>query len=445
MCQYGLLRGIGIVALVVGCLCSSVAQAAAQLRSPSAAALGVADNFTGAARGHSAVYWNPAGLGLDGTGRLSLFVSPLLGGATLAPLDLGELARVQGEFLDEEVKADWLARIRDAGGVSGRVMGSVTYLAGNVGRLGFQVSTTVSGEAALSPGVAELLLYGNVGPDGMPRVMEFRGSALDLGVMSTAAIAVGQPIEIWGESLAIGATLKYTVGHLLFAGRDEEALLEADPLRVRLRFPAVQTAKERLDRAGGLLRNNGHGLGLDLGVGWEAERFGFGAVARNIFSGFGWDPEMLVYRPGVVLLEKGGSEVEFGEQSFSDAPPALRDWVKSLKPPRSFALGVVSRPAPKLAMVADYQIETPRREGASSRWRFGTGLEFRPRSWLPLRTGIAWHARGVEYAAGLGVRRGSLDLSAGASLRRGIGGVGTTAALQAGFSPFPPPPVSALR
>lgn len=444
MFRYVPLRGAVLLVLVMGCLNGSVTPLAAQLRNPSAAALGMAGNFAGAARGPSAVYWNPAGLALKGTERFSLFVSPLVGAAMLAPFSPGELARAQGNFLDEAAKAEWLARIRGAGGLSGRITGSTTYLAGNAGRVGLMVSTAVFGETVLSPGGAELMLYGNVGPDGMPRVMELQGSTFELGVTSTAAVAVGQPIVIGGETLALGATLKYTVGHLLYAGRDEEARLEADPLRAHLRFPLVQTAKSRTDRAGGLLRNNGAGLGLDLGIGWEAEQVAVSAVARNVINGFAWDPERLVYRPGVVLLERGRSEIEFGERSLSTAPPDLRDWVARLKPPRSFAFGIASRPRANLLLVTDYQVEPPHREGAMSWWRFGTGLEFRPRPWLPLRTGIAWHAGGVEYAGGLGVRRGPIDLAMGAGLRRGIGGIGTTAALQVGFNPLPPPG-SALR
>jgi hypothetical protein len=429
MTGFRIVRGLAIVALAWGCSILSATRASAQLASPSAAALGMADNYTAAARGYNSIYWNPAGLALSGTERLSFAFLPVRANISVLPIRLSEFARMQGRFLDEETKANWLGLVQDADGLSGSVLGTVTYLAGNVGRIGFQLSTTASGDVDLSPAVTEFLLYGNVGRYGAPQAVDLRGSSFGTTATSTAALAFGQPIMIGGNLLAIGATLKYTIGHYLAAGRDEEAYAAADPLRLNLRFPVLQT--DAKSRSSSFLHNNGRGLGLDLGAGWENEWLAVGLVARNLLSNFSWDRAALRYRPGVIVLDHDGNEIDTDPRPISEASPEFTSWAVGLGAPRSYALGVAGSPREWLLLTSDLQLETRVVPGAGRIWRQGIGVEARPVDWLPLRTGLAWGTRGAEYAAGIGARYGPVELAVGGKFR----GREAAGAIQIAFRP----------
>lgn len=435
MTKHSYVHGMVIAALVWGGVILSTTRLSAQLVSPSATALGLAENYVAAARGYSAVYWNPAGLGLSGTGRLSLVFLPLRGNAAISAIGVAELARMQGEVLDAETKADWLAQIQGANGLLGGGLGSITYVAGNVGRIGFQVSTTAAGDVALSAAAAEMLLYGNRGPGGAPRMAELDGSSFGVTGISTAAVAVGQPVSIWETRIAVGASLRYSMGHYLLAGRDEEAFAGADPLEVRIRFPTVQTESDLISRSAPYLHNNGQGVGLDLGLGWENEYLGIGVVARNLVRYFRWDASALRYRPGVILIDHDGNESETGERPISEASPAFMKWLNDRGVPRSYALGVVAQPSPWISLTSDLQLEESPDPGSGQSWRYGAGMEVFPLTWLPLRTGFAWGTRGPEYAAGLGFRLGSVEVSAGGMVRGRARGNEATGAFHVAFRP----------
>src|SRR5919199_6728839 len=74
-----------IAATVIALACTAAHQAAAQLPSASAVALGSGDNYTALARGYNAVAWNPAGLAMPGNPGFSLTILPVRGSGGLRP------------------------------------------------------------------------------------------------------------------------------------------------------------------------------------------------------------------------------------------------------------------------------------------------------------------------------------------------------------------------
>jgi len=123
--------------------------AGAQMPSASAAAFGMAGNYSAAARGYDALAWNPAGLGLDGGPAFSLNL--LSGGGTtgLDPVKFNDIADYGGKIIPANVKEQWLQKI-GSGSERGSVDGSLSILALSIGRIGIQGGIVATGDANLN-------------------------------------------------------------------------------------------------------------------------------------------------------------------------------------------------------------------------------------------------------------------------------------------------------
>lgn len=386
----------------------------AQLPSASAAALGMGDNFTAVARGSDAPAWNPAGLGMQGSSLVtfSLFTPRAIGG--LDPVSLSDLKDHEGSSVPFSVREDWLDMITREGNEQGSGGVELTFLSASVSRVGVQLSTTGRAVANLDPGVAELLLFGNAGRTGVPVEIDLSGSSLDAVVTSTLAISYGHPIiRTPNRSLALGATLKYTFGHLMFTGVETGGSVSADPLGVQLQFPMVVSDTvlvfDKLD--------NGGGVGLDLGVMYETGAWNGGAVVRNLFNTFEWDQQSLFFRPGEAVFNQTERSSNFTPQPFSEAPEALRERVESFVGSPELAAGVGFRPNGRVLVTADafHRLEDSRLGEAGS--RLGAGVEFRARRWLPLRAGGAVLDNGTLASLGLGLEFGVVNFTASLARR----------------------------
>lgn len=402
--RWGIVRIIRLLSSAA--LLTNTLPAAAQLPSPSAAALALGGSHTAGARGGSAVAWNPAGLGLESP-SWSVLILPVRAGAGIAPITIGDVAQYEGAFLTDDIKLGWLERARDAGGERGDAVGDVTWLAASMGRFGLHLSSSVRVRSQLSPDAVELLLFGNAGLTGEPRTLTLDDSRLDGAATSTAAVAMAFPLRETPERrAAIGITVKYTVGHALVTGRDAGSSVQADPLELRLDFPVI-----RSDTSFGDARK-GAGFGIDLGGAWQSERWSFGVALRNVVSTFEWNAEEMFYIPGEVFLGGESSGAEFEERPLAEAPADVRELLGEMEYAPSLSLGAALRHSELWSLSADVRHTFADDLTLQPRTAAGFGAEYRRWSSLPLRAGLSVDEDALRPSAGLGLGRGAFQMDA---------------------------------
>lgn len=403
-------------ALLLAALSASLlpGPAAAQLARASAADFGLGNAVTATARGFSAIAANPAGLGMPGTGHFSLAVLPLQLRQGLAPVGLGDLADFGGRVVPAAVKEGWLADVRADGGEAGSSEVGVSGLALQTGRVGVQVSTLAAGRGRLVPDAAELLLFGNAGRTGEPAGFELAGSSLDGWAVSTVGVGFGLPLAgDTGDDLAVGVTLKYSVGHAVVVGRDVGSAVGSDPLEVAIEFPVLSTP------VGDAGLENGSGVGLDLGVAWQRGPLRLGATAQNVVHTFAWDVDGMVFRPGTALFNEDESGSDFDERPGGEAPEALRAAVDELGFAPLLAVGGAYDPRPDVTVAVDVQKRIGEGMGVEPDFRAAVGLEARQWPVLPLRAHAAKITGGFQLGGGLSLVLGPVTLSGGAAVQVG--------------------------
>lgn len=391
----------------------------AQLPNPSAEVLGMGGNQTALARGFSALSLNPAGLAMPGGPRASATFAAIRGVAGLGPIGLGDLAEVDGEPVVDDVREGWLERITRAGGERGWAGADLTYLSTQVGRFAFQLSTTGDVVADLGPGAAELALFGNAGRTGEPADIELRGSSFDMVMATTMAVGYGHPVVRTPErSIAVGATLKYSVGHVLVTAMDVGGAATAQPVAIAVRFPIVQS-ESSLGIGGD---NRGSGLGLDVGLSWREGRFVTGLAIRNLFNTFAWDEDDLLFRPGTISATEEEIQADFDLRPYREAPHGVRERVGELDYPLVVAVGVGYLPRPDLRLSADVRQQVGDARTPESATHLGGAAEYRPVPWLPLRAAVAVISGGYLFSSGVGLDLAPVRIDVGAARRRtGLG------------------------
>jgi hypothetical protein len=387
---------------------------AGQLPNPGAAALGMGDNYTALARGSNAISSNPAGLAMPDGPSASGSIFAVRGVAGLGPIGLGDLADFEGESVPDEVRQQWLDQIVSAGGERGSASAEVTYLAAQAGRFGVQVATAAHLAGDIAAGAAELLLFGNAGRTGEAVDIALDGSSFDVVVASTAGFSYAHPIVRERErSLSLGATIKYTVGHLMVTAVDLGSETTADPLGIQVEFPIVET-DTRSSLAGG---ERGSGVGLDLGVAWREGRFLAGLVVKNVVNSFAWNEETLNYRAGRVSVTGSSRVTDFEEQEFASAPDGARMRVRDLEYPPVVAAGLAYEFHSDFRLSADLRQRIGEGEPSEAATHLGVGAEYRPLRWLPARAGTAVTADGFLLSGGIGLDLAPVRLDAAAARR----------------------------
>jgi hypothetical protein len=389
------------------------APAAPQLASQSAAALGMADAHTAAARDYAAASWNPATLALPGTLSSTLLLFPLRVEAGIGPVGLADFAAVQGEQVDAATRRGWLERIQEEGGQTGTAQMTASAVAGNVGRVGFQLSHTITTRLDFAPEGAELLLFGNVGAGDTPRELGLTGSSVDIAATSTFALAYARPVQVAGQSVAVGVTGKYTFGNLLYTGEDRGSHVTVAPTEVRIAFPIIQADTAEISGVGDYFQRRGGGIAMDLGVAWQTGRWTAGARVRNLFDTYSWHRDRLYFRPGEALFTEAGSGSDFEPRSLSEAPAAIAARADLVRYGRSLGVGVAFAAAPWATLAADFHATEQAVLEVAPPVRFATGAELWPLRWLPLRAGASFSEHGTALSGGAALSLGSLYLGAG--------------------------------
>lgn len=402
------------------------APAAAQVSSASTAALGMADNYTAAARGYNAVAWNPAGLGLSGNpGASFVFIAPRIT-AGIGPVTLKDIKDWQDKLVPTDVKTAWLASIKTQGGEQGTGGFDVNYLALSIGRIGFQLSSSGRTIANISPGIAQLILFGNTDASGTPQTISLNNSTTETNVYSTGALSFAPFVKQMGTSrLSVGLTGKYTIGQLMAIGSQSTGNASVDPLQVTVTFPIVHTPLS--DTEGGFSANNGNGFGLDIGAGLETGKLTVGAAIQNVVNSFKWDQSKLFYVPGTATFNQDTSFSNTDSKAYTTAgaavPAALRTRVDALKFKPVVAAGAQYRVSRKVMATADVRMGSADGIFTGPKSHFGVGAEIRPLGWIPLRVGVASiklddNTSGTEIAAGAGLNLIGFNLAASVARRK---------------------------
>jgi hypothetical protein len=404
----GTLGRLASAALVLALLAPT--RVAAQIADASAVTLGLAGNGVATARGLAALSRNPAGLGMPGPG-FSLALLPVQLRAGLHPITLADLAEWEGRELPHAVAEEWLVRATENGAQSGDAGVDVTELALTAGGFGLQLSTIAVTSMRLDPDVLELLLFGNAGRTGVPADLTLGGSEATGFVVSTGSASLGIPLTLAGGTMAFGATLKYSVGHVLAAGLEQPGVSSGDSIEVA--FPSVVTAEDADDW------QNGSGVGLDVGFQLERGAFGLGVTVLNVVNTFEWEEDKLAFREGTLFFSADDVETEFDEQPFANAPDTLVDVVDGLGFKPIVAVGASYRSGSFLSLTADVRKRLGGGLAREPELHVGAGVEYTGFQGFDLRGGVAAITGGVQLAAGTTLILGPVNLSLSGALRRG--------------------------
>lgn len=389
------------------------APAEGQLPTASAADLGLGGNYTALARGFGAIGANPAGLGMPDNPRFTLSLLPVLVQTGMDPVSLSDFNDFEDRVVPADVKERWLELVEDEGSEAGVAGAEVTFLAATLGQVGFQVTTEAFGRLSLSPDAMELVLFGNAGRTGEPADLTLQGSSADGFAVTTAGLGFGMPLgDQSARTLAVGATLKYSVGHGIGLARDNGSASRGDPLEIDLRFPLLHTRDE------GREFDNGNGFGLDVGGMWQRERLTLGLVVKNVFNTFEWDLEDMVFRPGTALFNDAETASDFDARPGAEAPPVLLDALEEQTFDPVVSAGLAYEAGRRTTVTMDVRNRFGEGLRSGPDFHAGVGLEYVPvGSSLLLRAGGAVVTDGFQLGGGASAAVGSVHLS-GAILKR---------------------------
>lgn len=415
----GVVAGLVLVVLGSGVLPSGVR---GQLPSASATTPGTADNTTSTAQGFEAIGVNPAGLGMEASG-LSLAVVPIRVGTGLHPITLSDLADYSGARIPEAEKEAWLSDVVAEGGQIGTVDAQVSGLAVTVGNFGLQVSSVASADVSLPPGAVEAVLYGNAGRTGEPAALDLSDGDVRAFAASTVALAGALPTEVLGWEAAFGATVKYTMGHAVAAGRSVRGSVEDDPVSVSAEIPTILTSEAARGDV-----NGGQGVGLDVGFVMLMNDLHLGASVQNVFNTFEWDEAKLAFIPGTASLQEGSNTYDFDERPLDEATPEALELLDEMRLDPEVRLGAALDVTPELTVSGDLRRRFgDGRMALTPDFHVGAGVEFRHLDFLHARAGLAVVTDGFQVGAGTSLILGPVHLS-GAILgqktdrREGLGG-----------------------
>ena len=341
--------------------------------------------------------------GLLDNPRVSLTVLPLRAITGLDPVTLGDIANYDGEFIPQTVREQWLRQISGAGSQQGTGGGDLTIFAVQYGHFAAQLGGSLRAVSQLSPGAAELILFGNYGRAGSPRPLELSESQANAFAVSTFALSYGRPIGAQSAvaQTTIGVTLKYSLGHLVLHGEDRGTAFQEDA-SAHISFPVLRSS------SGGFDGNGGGGFGIDVGAALVRGAWTFGVSLQNVVNTFEWDEAELVFRAGLGTFDTNTYETDFEEQPFANAPAHLRKFIDAARFEPVLAAGASYVMLPNLRLTGDLRT----RLGDSTMElvpaaHVGVGAEYVPHDMLPLRAGIAYVSGGYQIAGGLGVNFGT--------------------------------------
>lgn len=408
----GLIRACLATGVGAACLLGpAVAPSQAQLGTASTRALNMGGGAAASARGFGAVATNPAGLGMPDAPSFSLAVLAVGAENGVGPIAWGDIGAFGDGVLSDAVKADWTSWVAEADGQTGPFGVELTWVALSVGRIGFQVSTVGSVGMDLSPGLVELMLYGNAGRTGSASEVRVAPSSASGWAVTTAGVGSAFGFSAGNGRGAAGATLKYSLGHGAMAMDGPGGVATASPLAVSLDMPVLYTKGDDVGFAGG-------GVGLDLGFQYASGAVSVGATIRNVFSTFAWDDAKAAYRPMAADIRDGGFDTDLAVGAVSGAPSDLRGKWDDMGFAPQLALATGYEVVPDLILSAELHNHFGEGMRVGPKLFAGAGVEYRGVSRLGLRAGGGAATGGFQVGGGVTLSLEPVHLSLAAGLRR---------------------------
>lgn len=382
-----------------------------QLAAATVRGMGMGGAATSSVRGFGAVASNPAGLGMSDGPSFSATLLPVGVVTGMNPISLGDIAAAQGRGVPDVTKNAWLEWVTAEGAQTGPVGGGVTWLAISAKSFGLQLSTLVAADMNLPPGVVELALYGNAGRTGSPTDLSETGSWAQGWAVSTAGLAFGLPFAAGEGEAAVGATLKFSLGHaagLMDGGR---ASATSSPLAVATDFPTIYTKRDEVGSVGA-------GVGLDIGFQFASTTgLRLGATVQNVFNTFAWDEEKLAYRPVAVDLKDREFDTNLAPVAFSQAPAVLREQWDDLAFSPRLSVGAAYDVSASFVVSADVHRRFGGGMGLGPEFSAGLGGEWHGLPELALRAGGAMVSDGFEAGGGAVIQAKGMSLSLAGGVR----------------------------
>ncbi len=397
-------------------ICAGVLSA--QLPNSSAAAFGMAGNYTAMARGYEAVSWNPANLAMPGRPFLSIGLLPAGGTVGMDPVGFSMLGDYGGLLVDSAVKSSWVDLVRASGRQRTRVDMGVTVIALSIGPIGFSLGASQYVNMDLSPDMFEAVMFGNAGlNNGQAKVLDFAGTGMETAAFGTGAVSFALPLPVrftggllGPEHFAIGVTGKVVAGTMAIA-QDGGSVFGTSS--VNYSFPVIAPMEDS-SFVGGI------GTGADLSASWQVGRWKVGALIENVFNSFKWDTTKFEYTSLSGYFDADSNSSTDTTLAYGQAPLALRERIAGQKFMPAINVGMSFKPTGFLTITADLHQQMGGDDAISigPKNRMGVGAELRILPFIPLRAGVASVTDGWQAAAGLGVRLLGLEIGLSGSVRK---------------------------
>lgn len=389
----------------------AAAPLSAQLATASARALNMGGGAAASARAFGAVAENPAGLAMPGAPTFSLAVLAVRAENGVDPIAWSDIGGVGDGVLSDGVKEQWLRWVADADGQTGPFGAEVTWVAMSAGRVGFQLSTVGSVGMDLSPGLVELMLYGNAGRTGSASDVRVAPSSASGWAVTTAGVASGFGFSAGDGQGAVGATVKYSLGHGALVMDGPGGVASASPVALSLDMPVVYTKRDEIGAAGS-------GIGLDVGFQFASGGLAMGATIRNLFNTFAWDDQQSAYRATAADIRDGGFDTDLGAGPVSGAPANLLGQWEDMRFAPELALATAYEVVPDLTLSAELHNHFGEGMRFGPKFFAGAGAEYRGVSRLRLRAGGGAATGGFQAGGGITLSFDPVHLSLAAGMRR---------------------------
>jgi hypothetical protein len=215
--------------------------------------------YVGLARGHEALAWNPALLGLGDQPAFSIGLpSGDVTATMLGPswLDMYDVLKLGGDVTDRE-RRDLLAKIPGSG-LELRGNGQIQWAAASVGPIAFSVSSTGLIGGTIGKEFLDLALYARqYGDIDHERLADYRigNTAVRDAAFTTVSAAYGRSLElaILPFPVSVGVGARYVRGHDLQRGRLYEPRVDLDAQDIEITALSLRA-------------RSGSGFGLDFGL-----------------------------------------------------------------------------------------------------------------------------------------------------------------------------------
>lgn len=341
---------------------------------------------TAVADGLDAAVWNPASLAFT-SGR-SVGLASVAVDIHNNSFTLGRYNDVSGATLSNADKEELLADIPD-GGFRMDANAQASLLGLQIGNFAVTTGALAAGRGNLDRDFFDLLLFGNE-----------VGQTVDFSDTWGDGYAVGHMSLSWGRlvssgergELAVGLTASYLKG--LYSLHVEEAHGSVTTSRSEISgeaFAAVVTA------------DGGSGLGVDLGVAWQAlNGWTYGLTLDNLVSKMTWSGQVERHEIRVTADDINALNDDLDNAvADTDTTYAVGNFGRGL--PRLMRLGA-ARDLGTVLLAADYAQGFSDRAGASTTPQLNLGVEWRALGWLSPRGGMSLGgAPGFGLAGGMGI------------------------------------------